>query len=268
MNTERNKALQSAANRVSKYLDEYSKMSRLDPEEIASLHVGDERQAILSYSDLRVLLEAAALASPVAQPQDELTPLDYRAQGREEALAIILEQEAEEALADCTRSSAIADTGDYSTSWDEDKLRELLNIGDRKHDAFGRAEEAYWEAQCHKYDAELAMRMVERAPYFQRLHDVLAKHQEWDLLGDLQAARATPSQDAAWISFEAQQPEEGQQVISAFHPYNKPEYAHIVCDATYMHGEFIDYDGDEVYTPTHWIPRPDFAAMQAQGAKE
>lgn len=70
-NTERNKALEGAATRVRKYLDEYSKMSRLDPEEIASLHVGDERQASLSYSDLRVLVEAAAAPSPVAQPQDE-----------------------------------------------------------------------------------------------------------------------------------------------------------------------------------------------------
>lgn len=43
--------------RITKFLDERAKVRGLDQERIASLHVGDEREAILRTSDLRRLLD-------------------------------------------------------------------------------------------------------------------------------------------------------------------------------------------------------------------
>lgn len=134
---------------------------------------------------------AAIDAAPVAAaPAETLTPLDYRAQGREEALAIILAEDPENPFADHTHSYQIADTGDYGTEWDEKALRELLHIGDRKHDAFDRAEAAYWDALGTKEEAEREMLFVKQAPFYEPLHAFLAKHEAWDLMGDLKRATA------------------------------------------------------------------------------
>lgn len=135
---------------------------------------------------------AMLAASPqveVAQPQtEELTPLDYRAQGREEALTIIMAQDPENPFADHTNS--VFGGEDYSTEWDEVALRELLHIGDRKHDAYDRAEAAYWDSQGRKDEAEREMLFVKQAPFYQPLHDFLAKHEAWSLMSDLKRAAA------------------------------------------------------------------------------
>lgn len=148
-----------------------------------------------------VLAAASAEGRPelsrgAARAPQLLTHLDYRAQGREEALAIILGQDAEDPFAECIRSSPSGDSGDYSTEWDENKLRELLHIGDSKYDAFGRAEAMYYEAQGHKSEAEREKLFVAQAPFYQPLHDFLSKHQAWDLMGDLKRAAGQAPQSA------------------------------------------------------------------------
>jgi hypothetical protein len=117
-----------------------------------------------------------------------LSPLDYRAQGRMEAMQVILSEEAESPFDSCVTSSANGDAGDYSTYWNEAKLRELLHIDDTAYNAFDKAECSYWDSTAKIEQAERAMRVIERAPYFKPLHDFLAKHQEWNLLHDLQSA--------------------------------------------------------------------------------
>lgn len=144
------------------------------------------------------VLRCALDAEAVVQAVEAVTPLDYRAQGREEALAVILALESEEGLGDYVTSSALGDSGDYTYHWDEAKLRALLHIGDCKHDAYDRAEAMYYEAQGVKDEAERMMLMVKRAPHFQPLHEFLAKHQAWDLMHALQSP--TPDVEPEWLS--------------------------------------------------------------------
>jgi hypothetical protein len=139
---------------------------------------------------------SAAVAQPAAQAVEALTPLDYRAQGREEALDIILQEDPEEPFGDFTSTSQNGDSGDYSTHWDEDALRKLLHIEDRKHDVYDRAEAMYWEALGHKDEADQMRLMVERAPFYKPLHDFLSKHEAWDLLADLKRTEVPAAPEA------------------------------------------------------------------------
>lgn len=142
----------------------------------------------------------AAIAQPAVHGEAEvLSPLDYRAQGREEALAIILAEDPEDPFAECTSSSANGDCGDYSTHWDEDALRALLAIGDRTHDAYDRAEAAYYDAIGMKDSARWEMNMVERAPFYKPLTEFLSKHKAWDLMASLKRAALFPA-PPAWQS--------------------------------------------------------------------
>lgn len=135
-----------------------------------------------------VLADRAARAGTGSVGGEGLSPLDYRAQGREEVLGVILALDAETQLDDFVSSSALGDSGDYTTDWNEDKLRELLHIGDRKHDAYDRAEAAYWEAKGHLTDAKCEMLMVEQAPFYRPLSDFLSKHKAYDLMASLKSA--------------------------------------------------------------------------------
>jgi hypothetical protein len=147
---------------------------------------------------VRAALTQQASTSAPGAPADTLTPLDYRAQGREEALAIILAEEPENPFSDYIgwgSSGAPEDEG--ASYWKEDKLRELLHIGDRKHDAYDRAEAAYWDALGTKEEAAREMALVERAPFYKPLSDFLAKHEAWDLMGDLKRSAASQAAPAA-----------------------------------------------------------------------
>jgi len=146
--------------------------------------------------------------------QSALTPLDYRAQGREEALAIILAEDPEDPFSECTRTGANGDAGDFSTYWNEDRLRELLHIGDRKHDAYDRAEAAYWDAQGRKDEAEREMRLVERAPFYKPLSDFLSKHEAWDLMASLKCVTAPSSTDASAQADDQQFDRQAERRIS------------------------------------------------------
>ncbi|WP_137171400.1 hypothetical protein [Massilia sp. HP4] len=148
---------------------------------------------------------AAAIAKKALAAQSQgapaLTPLDYRAQGREEALAVILGQSSEDPFSDCigwSKSGAPEDEG--GTYWKDDELRALLHIGDRKHDAYDRAEAAYWEALGRKDEAARELLFAQQAPFYKPLHDFLSKHEAWDLMGDLKRAQqaAAPGALADW----------------------------------------------------------------------
>lgn len=150
----------------------------------------------------RAGVEVGLAASPVVRAQSEesarppmLSPLDYRAQGREEALAIILAESAEDPFSEYigwSKSGAPEDEGD--SHWKEDKLRELLHIGDRTHDAYDRAEGAYWEALGRKDEAARELLFAQQAPFYKPLHDFLSKHEAWDLMADLKRPAAGAQQ--------------------------------------------------------------------------
>jgi hypothetical protein len=142
-----------------------------------------------------------AMEAEIAALRAAPSALDYRAQGREEALAVILAQSPESPFGDCIgwgTSGAPDDDGD--SYWKEDKLRALLHIDDSKHDAYDRAEAAYYDSMGRKEEAERMMRMVESAPLFKPLHDFLAKQESveaWELMRMLQiAAHPSPENGA------------------------------------------------------------------------
>ena len=79
--------------------------------------------------------------APLPVPTDIMVA---RAQGRAEALAIILNLDAEEGLNDYTGSHPIGDTGEYGSHWDEGLLRELLRADDTAWSLMQEAEGEYW----------------------------------------------------------------------------------------------------------------------------
>jgi hypothetical protein len=216
--------------------------------------------ALIAASKIEAL--TSTKAAPAAPAQTTvLTPLDYRAQGREEALAIILAESPEEPFSDYTHSYPIADTGDYGTEWYEPALRELLSIGDREHDAYDRAEAAYWESLGHKEEAERMKRMVERAPHFKPLLDYLSEKQEWGLLHLLQEAEvAAPVQavteQAQWISVDDRLPGVGEEVL-IWCGYRICGYRSDDKNDPENHsGWVIDFDNGLAKAITHWMPLP------------
>ncbi|MAX33716.1 MAG: hypothetical protein CME72_11710 [Halomonadaceae bacterium] len=65
-------------------------------------------------------------------------------QGRAEALAIIMELDAEEGLDDYITSRPIGDTGDYGFEWEKDKLAALLHTDDSVWSLQSQADGEYW----------------------------------------------------------------------------------------------------------------------------
>ncbi|HEV2594162.1 MAG TPA: hypothetical protein VGU01_03045 [Sphingomicrobium sp.] len=80
--------------------------------------------------------------------------LEARAQGRAEALAIILGIDAETGLDDCTYEYSIGATGEYATGWKEDALRELLRADDSAWSLMQEAESEYWHNLGLREEAE------------------------------------------------------------------------------------------------------------------
>lgn len=74
-----------------------------------------------------VAVAGGAVRAPLPVPTDIL---EARAQGRAEALAIILGLDAEEGLDDYTDSIPPGPAGEWGTAWNEEKLRELLRADD------------------------------------------------------------------------------------------------------------------------------------------
>jgi hypothetical protein len=62
------------------------------------------------------------------QNKEKLTSATLK--GRAEALQIILDMDAEEGLHDYCQSHPCGDSGDYSISWDIEKLKELFQVND------------------------------------------------------------------------------------------------------------------------------------------
>lgn len=88
--------------------------------------------------------------------------LEARAQGRAEALAIVLALEAESGLDDYISSYPTADTGDYGSEWDEAKLRELFRADDTAYSLMQEAEGLYWERLGLRDETEEIWRRVVR----------------------------------------------------------------------------------------------------------
>lgn len=82
-----------------------------------------------------------------------------RAAGREEALQIVLREDAEEPFDDARESHPIGDTGDWGVSWSEAKLRTLFSVEPgATASVIERAEAMYWdcEARSMENDQEVA----------------------------------------------------------------------------------------------------------------
>jgi hypothetical protein len=103
--------------------------------------------------DIQVDPEAAVPAT--AKPLDLRIALDFarkstssaRRAGRAEALAILLGEDAESFPDNFMGSHAIADTGDYGTHWENDKLAALLDVDgdDSTLSLIDRMEATYWQ---------------------------------------------------------------------------------------------------------------------------
>lgn len=81
------------------------------------------------------------LRAPLPVPT---TILEARAQGRAEALAILLRLDADCGLDDYTSNHPMGDTGDYSAEWNEAALRELFHADDSAWSLLLNAEGEYW----------------------------------------------------------------------------------------------------------------------------
>lgn len=72
--------LEAAVGRLEKYLAEHAKASGMDPVQIHGLHIGDEREAVLTTTDLSLVLEGVRGSLP-ASPSS--APPNTRKQRRE-----------------------------------------------------------------------------------------------------------------------------------------------------------------------------------------
>ncbi|HEX8610212.1 MAG TPA: hypothetical protein VF800_02905 [Telluria sp.] len=95
--------------------------------------------------------------------------LASRAEGRAEAVQIIIGMDAEDALGDLTGwSSPVSPDDEGSAYWDMDKLREVFSTDDKLYDAFAKAEEMYWDyrgiAMEMQWEAEQRLAIASVAP--------------------------------------------------------------------------------------------------------
>ena len=86
---------------------------------------------------------------------------------RAEAVAMILQLDPETAFDDCFDSYAIGDTGDYGTSWNERKLKQLFGVnGEHESSPFAKlaasVEEMYWTQVAKRDDISTFQGLVKR----------------------------------------------------------------------------------------------------------
>ena len=160
-----------------------------------------------ALDDARVQAEAAVVAMQRVEDMRQLARgsdgtaaavLAARAEGRAEAVEILAGLCPETGLSDFIGwSKPVGPEDEGSSYWHLDKLRELFKCDDKLHNLFDRADEMYWRARGEKDQAEMEMRMVERAPFYKPLHDFLSKHQAYDLMADLKCPAATSGSELA-----------------------------------------------------------------------
>lgn len=75
-----------------------------------------------------------------------------RAEGRAEALALLLGESAESFSDQYMGSHAIADTGDYGTHWKESELRDLLRVEEATYSYIDQICGTYWSQQAEIED--------------------------------------------------------------------------------------------------------------------
>jgi hypothetical protein len=90
--------------------------------------------------------------APVPVPTDIM---EARAQGRAEAVAILVSQvEAETGLDDYIRSEPCGASGDWSSSWDVEKLHVLFKANDIGYSLLSAAEGEFWHNMGLREEAE------------------------------------------------------------------------------------------------------------------
>lgn len=95
--------------------------------------------------DLRAAIELAQAPSAPVAP-DERALLAARAEGRAEAVLMIMAEDPEDCLNDCmVGSGPCPASGEYDTHWDEEKLRAKFKTGDNTINMETKAELAYYE---------------------------------------------------------------------------------------------------------------------------
>jgi len=91
-------------------------------------------------------------------------------QGRSEALQIILNLDPEEGLDEFITGQSIADSGDYSSVWDVDKLKALFHVSNEYENSPGckiaeAADSLYWENVSKSDDMNTLKGLVKRILY-------------------------------------------------------------------------------------------------------
>lgn len=100
----------------------------------------------LRRRDMLVLLRSVATESPPKDPTPEWV-LKARAEGRAEFLAILLGEGAEDFCNDYVTSHPIADTGDYGSAWDLEKLRATFAVDDATYSYIDNVNGEWWSQQ-------------------------------------------------------------------------------------------------------------------------
>lgn len=72
---------------------------------------------------------------------------------------------------------------------------------------------------------------------------------------ELLAQRDELADKLRWRDSDEELPNEGQEVLVTFHPYNNTAYSRIVMSAVFRDGIYSDpHDGTALWRPSHWLP--------------
>lgn len=94
--------------------------------------------------------ECPGITERKALPNSRPSPpeiLKARQEGRAEAFKILVSQDAEGFESKFMEPYQIADTGDYSARWNEDRIKEMLLVDDCTSSLMDHAEKIYWDQQ-------------------------------------------------------------------------------------------------------------------------
>jgi hypothetical protein len=155
-----------------------------------------DREGYPSDGRCDAALRKAFDAGRGAQPTADAAPVDadkMRAQGRAEALAILMGLSAEggiDAYTGWSKPVGPEDEGD--AYWDEPKLRELFAVDGTLADMMNKAEAEHYQYLGMQQEAQHAKNFASNMHNSGKVRDVLAKAGEYDLIADLCRA-AEPS---------------------------------------------------------------------------
>lgn len=167
---------------------------------------------------------------------------DGRRLGRAEALAILMQLDAETGIDDYIGwTSSDTPEGEGSAYWKLGKLRELFSVDGDLADMMDQAESQYWHYKGLQGEAERAHNFAVNMHSSGRVREVLAKAGEYDLMADLcRAAQAAPvaAMPEGWREF-------AEAIANNYDCIDRETDEEMCCGCSGL----IDYDGVEHHRP-------------------